>query len=152
MSFIRWIARLLTAIVLMSGFAKAMTGQQEKPVEPESLTGAGEKFGLVINGFAAGNFNYNFNTDENSFESSVLAVSLFSALSDRVSFFGQVTVSKEEASPFAQSAAGTTRAGATSRPTSTTSRSRGWPPRRTAFLSPSGSSTRRSRSSGTTRR
>jgi hypothetical protein len=75
-------------------------------VDPDSLAGGpGGKLGLVINGFAAGNFNYNFNTDENSFESSVLAVSLFRALSDRVSFFGQVTVSKEGPSPFAPAAA-----------------------------------------------
>ncbi len=74
-------------------------------MEPDALTGgAGGKFGLVINGFAAGNFNYNFNTDENSFESSVLAVSLFRALSDRVAFFGQVTVHKEESSPFVEAA------------------------------------------------
>ncbi len=102
MSFIRRIARLLPAIVLMSGFARSMTGQEEKPVEADSLVGAGGKFGLVINGFAAGNFNVNFNTDENSFESSALAVSLFRALSDRVSFFGQVTVHKEESSPFVE--------------------------------------------------
>jgi hypothetical protein len=69
-------------------------------VDPDSLGSSGGKFGLVINGFAAGNFNYNFNTDENGFESSVLAVSLFRALSDRVSFFGQVTVSREESSSF----------------------------------------------------
>ncbi len=100
MRFIRRTARLLTAIVLVAGFAKAMSAQDEKPVEPDSLAGGARRFGLVINGFAAGNFNYNFNTDENSFESSALAVSLFRALSDRVSFFGQVTVHKEESSPF----------------------------------------------------
>ena len=104
MRFIRRIFRLLPAIVLMSGFARAAVGQQEKPVDPDSLTGGSRRFGLVINGFAAGNLNYNFNTDENSFESSVLAVSLFRALSDRVSFFGQVTVHKEESSPFAPAA------------------------------------------------
>lgn len=100
MRFIRRIFRLLLALVSMSGFARAAAGQQEKPVEPDSLAGSSRPFGLVINGFAVGNFNYNFNTDENSFESSALAVSLFRALSDRVSFFGQVTVHKEESSPF----------------------------------------------------
>src|SRR6266498_1547594 len=104
MRFIRRIFRLLPAIVLMSGFACAAAGQQEKPVDPDSLAGGSRPFGLVINGFAAGNFNYNFNTDENSFESSALAVSLFRALSDRVSFFGQVTVHKEESSLFAPAA------------------------------------------------
>ncbi len=105
MSFIRRIARLMPAILLTAGFALPAAGQQEKPVDPDSLAGgAGGKLGLVINGFASGNFNYNFSTDENSFESSVLAVSLFRALSDRLSFFGQVTVSKEEASPFVQAA------------------------------------------------
>jgi len=102
MSFIRRIFRLLPAIVLMSGFARAAAGQQEKPVDPDSLTGGSRRFGLVINGFAAGNFNYNFNTDENNLESSALAVSLFRGLSDRVSFFGQVTVHKEESSPFVE--------------------------------------------------
>src|ERR1700675_2893983 len=105
MSFIRRLARLLPALLLISGFARAAAGQQEKPIEPDSLAGGqGGKFGLIINGFAAGNFNYNFNTDENSFEASTLAVSLFHALSDRVSFFGQLTVHKEEASPFVEAA------------------------------------------------
>jgi hypothetical protein len=105
MRFIRRTFRLLPAIVLMSGVARSACGQQEKPVDPDSLTGGpGGKFGLAINGFAAGNFNYNFNTDENSFESSALAVSIFRALSDRVSFFGQVTVHKEESSPFVEAA------------------------------------------------
>ena len=105
MSFIRRIARLMPAILLTAGFALPAAGQQEKPVDPDSLAGgAGGKFGLVINGFAAGNFKYNFSTDENSFEASTLAVSLFRAFSDRLSFFGQVTVSKEEASPFVQAA------------------------------------------------
>ncbi len=88
MSFIRRLARLAPALLLLSGVALPAAGQQEKPVDPDSLAGGpGAKLGLVINGFAAGNFNYNFNTDENSFESSVLALSLFRALSDRVSFF-----------------------------------------------------------------
>jgi Putative beta-barrel porin-2, OmpL-like. bbp2 len=100
MSPVLRIARHLPAILLVSSFARPAAGQQEKPVDPDSLGSSGGRFGLVINGFAAGNFNYNFNTDENSFESSVLAVSLFRALSDRVSFFGQVTVSREESSPF----------------------------------------------------
>jgi hypothetical protein len=105
MSFIRRPARLLPALLLISGFARAAAGQQEKPIEPDSLAGRqGGRFGLIINGFAAGNFNYNFNTDENSFEASTLAVSLFRALSDRVSFFGQLTVHKEEASPFVEAA------------------------------------------------
>ncbi len=85
---------------LLAGLAAHVAGQ-EKPINPDSLAGeAAGKFGLTINGFAAGTFDYNFNTDENSFDASVLAVSLFRALSDRFSFFGQATVSKEEASPF----------------------------------------------------
>lgn len=94
------IARHLPAVLLVWSFARPAAGQLEKPVDPDSLGSSGGRFGLVINGFAAGNFNYNFNTDENSFESSVLAVSLYRALSDRVSVFGQVTVSREESSPF----------------------------------------------------
>jgi hypothetical protein len=94
------IARHLPTVLLVWSFARPAAGQLEKPVDPDSLGSSGGRFGLVINGFAAGNFNYNFNTDENSFESSVLAVSLYRALSDRVSVFGQVTVSREESSPF----------------------------------------------------
>ena len=104
MSFIRRHDRLLPALLLVSGLALPAAAQQEKPVEPDSLTGGDRRFGLIINGFAAGNFNYNFNTDENSFDSSALAVSLFRSLSDRVSFFGQLTVHKEEASPFVEAA------------------------------------------------
>jgi hypothetical protein len=105
MSFIRPMTRLIQVVLLMAGFAIPASGQ-ERPVDPDSLAGGpGGKFGLVINGFASGIFNYNFSTDENSFEASTLAVSLFRALSDRVSFFGQVTVSQEEASPFAPTAA-----------------------------------------------
>ena len=104
MSFIRRIDRLLPAILLMSVFVSPVSGQ-EKPIDPDSLAGGvGGRFGLVINGFAAGTFNYDFNTDANSFESSALAISLFRALSDRVSFFGQVTVHKEESSPFVEAA------------------------------------------------
>ena len=104
MNSVRRIARLMPALLLFSGVALPAAGQQEKPVEPDSLAGGNRRFGLVINGFAAGSYNYDFNTDENGFESSVLAVSLFKALSDRVSFFGQVTVHKEEESPFAPAA------------------------------------------------
>ncbi|HYV41260.1 MAG TPA: hypothetical protein VEO02_05680 [Thermoanaerobaculia bacterium] len=162
MRFIRRIFRLLPAIVLMSGFACAAAGQQEKPVDPDSLAGGSRPFGLVINGFAAGDFNYNFNTDENSFESSTLAVSLFRALSDRVSFFGQVTVHKEKPSPPWKRPGpqgsglwlpiSPRRRGARLRPISIISRCRGRPTRGTASRSSSGSSTRRSRSNETTLR
>jgi hypothetical protein len=100
MSRVSRLARHLPAILLISSFARPAAGQQEKPVDPDSLGSSGGKLGLLINGFAAGNFHYNFNTDDNSFESSALAVSLFRALSDRVSVFGQVTISREESSPF----------------------------------------------------
>jgi len=73
---------------------------QEKPIEPGALDRDVSRFGLQINGFAVGDYNYRFSNDENGFESSVLAVSLFRALSDRISFFGQVTVHRGEESPF----------------------------------------------------
>jgi putative OmpL-like beta-barrel porin-2 len=79
----------------------ASAGAQERPVDPGALDREASRFGLQINGFAAGSFDYRFPTDENSFGGSTLAVSLFRALSDRVSFFGQLTVSQETASPFA---------------------------------------------------
>ena len=103
MSPVLRIARCLPAMLLMFGLTRPAAAQ-EKPVDPDSLGGRAGPLGLAINGFAAGNFNYGFNTDENSFESSVIAVSLFRALSDRVSFFGQVTVHREESSPFATAA------------------------------------------------
>lgn len=74
---------------------------QERPVDPAALDSPGSRFGLQINGFAAGQFQYRLANDENGFEGSTLAVSLFKALSDRISFFGQLTVAQDEASPFA---------------------------------------------------
>jgi putative OmpL-like beta-barrel porin-2 len=95
------IVRRLPAVLLVAGLAGAAAGQ-EKPIDPDALSGgASRRPALAINGFAAGTFDDNFTTDENSFNASVLAVSLFHALSDRISFFGQVTVSREEESPFA---------------------------------------------------
>jgi hypothetical protein len=100
------IVRRLPAALMIAGLAGTAAGQ-EKPIDPDALAGGASRQALTINGFAAGTFGYNFTTDENSFDASVLAVSLFRALSDRISFFGQVTVSREEESPFAPRAAAT---------------------------------------------
>jgi hypothetical protein len=98
------IVRRLPAALLIAGLAGAAAGQ-EKPIDPDALAGgASGRLPLTINGFAAATFDYNFMTDENSFDASVLAVSLFRAVSDRISLFGQVTVSREAESPFASTA------------------------------------------------
>jgi len=91
-----------SVVYLCAAFLSAAPSPaQEQPVDPGSLDREGTRFGLQINGFAAGDYEYRFPTDENSFGGSTLAVSIFKALSDRVSFFGQLTVSQEVSSPFA---------------------------------------------------
>lgn len=101
--------RLLSLFVRLSASALLVLARpaagQEKPTDPGALDRSASALALQINGFAAGDFHYRFADDNNGFEGSVLAVSLFRALSDRVSFFGQVTVHQEEESPFAGAAA-----------------------------------------------
>ncbi|MGH9316891.1 MAG: outer membrane beta-barrel protein, partial [Thermoanaerobaculia bacterium] len=103
--------RALRALVLFSLLAPrgaALIAQTEKPVTPDALsTGASlSLFGeepsraLSISGFGVGSYAYNFNTDKNSFEPSALAVAFSKVISDRVSVFAQLTVSREGASPF----------------------------------------------------
>ena len=91
-------------VFAMAGILLAASAAgQEHAVDPGSLDREAGRFGLQINGFAVGNFDDRLATGDNAFEGSVLAVSLFRALSDRVSFFGQVTVSQDFQSPFAGS-------------------------------------------------
>ena len=97
---------LLAALLAAGESARA----QENPITPESLNGnappAAFSFGedparrLVINGFGVANYAYNFNTNENSFADSALAISLSKLITDQISVFAQVTVAREAASPF----------------------------------------------------
>lgn len=95
---------VFAAILIVAMFPAPLRAQEERPVDPGALdsgTGAARTLPLQINGFAVGQYDYRTANGENSFEGSVLAVSLFKALSDRISFFGQVTVSREGPGPFA---------------------------------------------------
>ncbi len=97
---------------LFLAVALPVAGQEEKPVNPDSLGGSSfslfgerkEGYRLQINGFAVGGFGYDFRTDENSFEDSAIAVSFFRPVSDRVSFFGQLALHREEEGVFADDA------------------------------------------------
>ncbi|MGH9315559.1 MAG: outer membrane beta-barrel protein, partial [Thermoanaerobaculia bacterium] len=103
--------RALRALVLFSLLAPrgaALIAQTEKPVAPDALStgsslslfGEDPSRALSITGFGVGSYAYNFNTDTNSFEPSVLAVAFSRVISDRLSAFAQLTVSREAASPF----------------------------------------------------
>lgn len=97
------LSRLLAGGMFFLGLALPVAGQEEKPVDPRSLESElGVRFPLQINGFAVGSYGYRLETDENSFESSALAVSFFRAVSDRLSFFGQLAVRREAEEPFSK--------------------------------------------------
>ncbi|HET7453559.1 MAG TPA: outer membrane beta-barrel protein [Thermoanaerobaculia bacterium] len=97
---------LFAVLLAAGGLARA----QETPITPESLNASAAptafSFGedparrLVINGFGVATYAYNFNTDENSFADSALAISLSNLITDQISVFAQVTVAREAASPF----------------------------------------------------
>lgn len=82
----------------------------ERPIDPNSLDssasgldlGLGAEPGrrLVINGFGALAYDENFNTGENSFADSALAVAFSRVITDRISVFAQLTAAREKASPF----------------------------------------------------
>jgi hypothetical protein len=87
---------------------KLAPAQQETPITPGSLD-TGEGFSLfkegaghrtILNGFGVGTFSYNGATDQSSFSASALAISLYHPITDDINVFGQVTVSREGASPF----------------------------------------------------
>lgn len=95
-------ARLCAAVLTLSWIASPARGQEERPVDPESLGTESTRFPLQINGFAVGAYDYDLSTEENSFEGSALAVSLFRAFSDRLSFFGQLAVHRAHGHLFAE--------------------------------------------------
>ena len=88
----------------------AAQGAGETPVAAGALGGGGGSpllsFGedpnrqLVINGFGAFGYNYDFNTGKNSFADSAVALSLYKGLSDNLTVFVQLTTSRNDPSPF----------------------------------------------------
>lgn len=100
--------RAFVLFSLLAPGATALLAQVEKPVAPEALSGQaplslfGEEpsHALSINGFGVGSYTYNLNTDQNSFEPSALAVAFSKLISDRISVFAQLTISRQAASPF----------------------------------------------------
>lgn len=103
-AFIR-AARVLMLAGTMASATRLAAAQQETPVNPDSLSSESTRnFALQLNGFAAGQYRYRLFSEENDFGGSALALSIFKAFSDRVSFFGQVTVRQEESSAFREDA------------------------------------------------
>jgi Putative beta-barrel porin-2, OmpL-like. bbp2 len=94
-------------MTLVLGASTAL-GQEEKPVSLDStprgislsLFDEDPAHRLIITGFGVGTFAYNFNTDTNSFDDSALAIAFSKVISDHLSIFGQLTASREAASPF----------------------------------------------------
>ena len=81
---------------------------QERPISPDAIARPPEvtlfdespERRLSITGFGVGNYTYDFNTDHNSFGDSALAVAFSKVISNHLSVFAQLTVSREEPSPF----------------------------------------------------
>jgi len=101
--------RLSAAAFALSLLLAALApAQEETPITPESLDsgrgfslfGEGAGHRTILNGFGVGTFSYNAADDRNSFSASALAISLYHPMTDDISVFGQVTVSREGASPF----------------------------------------------------
>ncbi|MGE5278560.1 MAG: outer membrane beta-barrel protein [Acidobacteriota bacterium] len=82
-------------------FVALQAPAQETPVDPDSLSKPAIRFPLQWNGFATGQYAYDFGSDENSFDATALNLSVFKAFSDRVSFFGQLAVHLEDETVFA---------------------------------------------------
>lgn len=93
----------LAGLLLLAGPIRA-TAQQEEPIDLGSLDSGNSQAGaesLQIHGFGVMDYENNLSSGENSFGASALAVSLFqSALSHRLSFFGQLTAHQAEEEPF----------------------------------------------------
>jgi hypothetical protein len=100
--------------ILVIGVAAAMgaalVSGQERPIDPGSLDaeapGLNLSFGeepsrrLIINGFGVAAYDQNFDTGENSFADSALAISFSKVINDQFSAFAQVTVARERPSSF----------------------------------------------------
>ncbi len=92
--------RHVAAALLLLGVPIFALAQEETPVNPDSLSESAIAFPLQINGFAVGQYAYDFVSDTNSFDATALDLSVFKAFSDRVSFFGQLAVQLEDETPF----------------------------------------------------
>ncbi len=101
--FFRSIALILISPLLASPAAaqeKAIgSGLQNPDTSPFSFSEDPSRK-LIINGFGVGTYATNFNTSENSFADSVLAVSLSKLINDQLSVFAQLTTARETSSPF----------------------------------------------------
>jgi hypothetical protein len=101
--FLRSVASILISMLLALPAAaqeKAISsGLQSSGTSPFSFSEDPSRR-LVINGFGVGTYATNFNTSENSFADSVLAVSLSKLVNDQLSVFAQLTTARETASPF----------------------------------------------------
>lgn len=102
--------------VAFLGLALAITAsvwaQGEKPVDLGSLDSSTAQIGgegLQIHGFGIADYEANFSSGENSFDASALALSIYdSVLSNRLSFFGQLTAHRSEEDLFSGSEQETT--------------------------------------------
>jgi hypothetical protein len=103
------VACCMSLLAAPGGRPAAAQGAAETPVEPGALGGGGAAlltFGedpnrqLVINGFGVLGYDYDFNTDKNSFADSALALSFYKGLSDHLTVFAQLTTSRGAPSPF----------------------------------------------------
>lgn len=65
-----------------------------------SLFGEDSEHRLLITGFGVGEYDYDFNSNHNSFGDSALAVAFSKVISDHLSVFAQLTASREPESPF----------------------------------------------------
>lgn len=92
--------RVFAAALVFGGAAAHALAQAETPVDPDSLSGSAIRFPLQLNGFAVGQYAYDFRSDENGFDATALNLSVFKAFSDRVSFFGQLAVHLEDEAGF----------------------------------------------------
>ena len=98
---------LAAGLMILALSARLRAQETEHPIDPSAIESEGlpgrRELPLQINGFAVADFREHFASGENTFDASALAVSLFKAFSDRLSFFGQLNVHGPETEPFVES-------------------------------------------------
>lgn len=100
MRFVCGLARFGAGVLAVLSLSRPAAGQEETPVDPNALSSTSVRFPVQINGFAVANYAYDFRSGESSFDASALNVSFFKAFSERLSFFGQVAVARDEETAF----------------------------------------------------
>jgi len=93
---------MLSALFTLPAVAQekvVLSGSEGPTAEPFSFSEDPSRK-LVINGFGVGTYATNFNTSENSFADSALAISLSKLINDQLSVFAQLTTARERSSPF----------------------------------------------------